>query len=344
LKSSTKWLWSAGVLAALVLVPEIGLRIAKFEYRSGVRFGFPDPQTMAFFKPDARLFWKLKTPAESGSFRGDTAGNSRGFPGPDPAIPKPADAYRALFLGDSCTFQGYPWLAAERMRALGIPEGKRAEAVSMAVPGYTSLQGRRAAEAYGLEVEPDVVFVFFGWNDHWAAYREIDSRKTLSPPGGGLARCAAVVLEHSRLAQAAAWFSTHVVHVERPLELPRVLPDEYRANLDAIRGLFAARSIPVVFVTAPTTFYTVGVPPKLVEDRFAASAEEAIRLHREYNAIVRAVAAGPGAILLDLEAECAASPELPTWFLNDGVHFSPAGREWIAGRIATLVRDRVVAK
>jgi lysophospholipase L1-like esterase len=343
-KSSTKWLWSAGALAVLLLVPEVALRIAGFEYRSGVRFGFPDPQTMASFKTDERLFWKLKTPAESGSARGDTAGNSRGFPGPDPAIPKPADAYRALFLGDSCTFQGYPWLAAERMRALAIPEGKRAESVSMAVPGYTSFQGRRAAEAYGLEVEPDVVFVFFGWNDHWAAYREIDSKKTLSPAHGALARCAAVVLERSRLAQAAAWLSTHVVHVERPLELPRVLPDEYRANLDAIREVFAPRKIPVVFLTAPTTFYRLGVPPKLVEDHFAASAEEAIRLHRAYNAIVREVAASSGAILLDLEAECDAAPELPSWFLKDGVHFSPAGREWIAGRIATLVRERVLAQ
>ncbi len=299
---------------------------------------------MTFFQPDERLFWKLKTPAESGSSRGDTAGNSRGFPGPDPEIPKPEGTYRALFLGDSCTFQGYPWLAAERMRALGIPAGKRAEAVSMAVPGYTSFQGRRAAEAYGPAFDPDVVFVFFGWNDHWAAYREIDSKKTLAPPRGALAKLAAGLLEHSRLAQGAAWVSTHVVHVERPMNLPRVPPDEYRENLTAIQALFAARGIPVVFVTAPTTFYRVGVPQKLVEDRFAASAEDAIRLHRAYNTIVRQVAASTRSLLLDLEADADAALELPTWFLKDGVHFSPAGREWIAGRIATLVRDRVPPK
>jgi lysophospholipase L1-like esterase len=338
-KRSQRWLLSAGVLVLAVIVPEVALRLAGFQYQAGVRFGYPDPTTMAYFEPDARLFWKLKTPADRAHARGDTAGNSRGFPGPDPEIPKPAGAYRALFLGDSCTFQGYPWIAAEDLRAQHLPKEKRAEAVSFAVPGYTSLQGRRAAEAYGLELDPDVVFVYFGWNDHWAAYGEIDSKKVASGP-----TAAASALERSRLVQATAWIAAKWLGGRKPLDLPRVLPDEYRENLEAIDAIFAPRGVPVVYLTAPTTFYRSGVPEKLLRDQFAKSAEDAIALHRRYNAIVREVASESKAFLLDLETECDASPELPRWFLKDGIHFSPEGRQWLAGRISAFLRDEVLPK
>jgi lysophospholipase L1-like esterase len=336
--TSKRWLLSAGVLALAVLVPEIALRLGGFEYRSGVQFGFPNPETMASFETDARLFWKLKIPPDPARARGDTAGNSRGFPGPDPAVPKPADAYRALFLGDSCTFQGYPWIAAERLRAEGVPKGKRAEAVSFAVPGYTSLQGLRAAESFGLEVDPDVVFVYFGWNDHWAAYGQIDSSKPIAEP-----KLSAALFERSRLAQATSWLAGKWLGGRKALDLPRVLPEEYRENLLGMRAIFAARGIPVVFLTAPTTFYSLGVPKKLVEDRFAKSEDSAIALHKQYNAIVREVAASSKSFLLDLESECDASPDLPRWFLKDGVHFSPDGRQWLAERITAFVRDRLLS-
>lgn len=339
MKPSKRWLLSAGVLVLALAVPELALRAAGFEYRSGVKFGYPDPQTMALFEPDARLFWKLKTPADRQHARGDTAGNSRGFPGPDPVIPKPAGAYRALFLGDSCTFQGYPWIVEADLRAQHVPAGKTAEAVSLAVPGYTSLQGRRAAEAYGLELDPDVVFVYFGWNDHWAAYGEIDSKKVAER-----ATAASSAFERSRLVQATAWIAAKWLGARKALDLPRVLPDEYRANLEAIDAIFAPRGVPVVYLTAPTTFYRSGVPEKLVHDRFAKSAEDAISLHKRYNAIVREVAAASKAFLLDLEAECDASPDLPRWFLQDGIHFSPEGRQWLGSRITAFLRDEVLPK
>jgi lysophospholipase L1-like esterase len=326
-----KWLLSAAVLVLAVLVPELLLRAFSFQYRSGVQFGYPDPERMAFFAPDDRLFWKLKPPADPAHVRADVDGNSHGFQGADPAIPKPAGTYRMLYLGDSCTFQGYPWRAAERMREVGIPAGRTAETVSLAIPGYTSLQGLRAAQDFGVELDPDVVFVYFGWNDHWAAYGTTDSKKVVA--------AGPRLLGESRLVQATAWL---LGKKRVPLEEPRVLPDEYRANLTAIAALFRERKVPVVFLTAPTTFYRLGVPQKLVDDRFAKSGDEAIRLHREYNAIAREVAAASGGRLLDLEKECEASADLETWFLKDGIHFSPAGRDWVADRIARFVRDDVL--
>ena len=338
MKPERKWLLSSAVLALAVLVPELLLRASGFEYRSGVQFGFPDPQRMAFFDSDPRLFWKLKPAEDPEHARPDVSGNSRGFQGKDPAIPKPPETYRMLFLGDSCTFQGYPWRAAERLRDLKIPEGRVAETVSLAIPGYSSLQGLRAAEDYGRELEPDVVFVFFGWNDHWAAYGRTDSQRIPQSPGG----LSAALFEHSRLVQGVAWLAGRMRGPARPLDAPRVLPNEYRGNLEAIAALFAARKVPVVFLTAPTTFYKLGVPQKLVDDQFAKSGEEAIRLHREYNAITREVAESSGARLLDLEKEMGLAPELESWFLKDGVHFSPEGRQWVAERVARFVREDVL--
>ena len=325
-----KWLLFAAVLVASLVVPELLLRAFGFDYRSGVQFGFPDPSRMAFFASDPRLFWKLKPAADPTHVRPDVDGNSHGFQGADPAIPKPAATYRMLYLGDSCTFGGYPWRAADRMRDLKIPADRTAETVSLAIPGYTSLQGLRAAQDYGLELDPDVVFVYFGWNDHWAAYGSTDSKKVAPSPRP---------FESLRLVQATTWL---LGRKRPPLDEPRVLPEEYRENLAAIAALFSARKIPVVFITAPTTFYTLGVPEKLVEDKFAKSGDEAIRLHREYNTIVREVAGKSGARLLDLETECDAAPDLAAWFMKDGIHFSPAGRDWLADRIARFVRDDVL--
>ena len=338
MSSARKWLLSAAVLVLAVVVPELMLRAAGFTFRSGIQFGYPDPERMAFFRSDPRLFWKLNPAADPARVRADVDGNSRGFQGPDPEIPKPPGTYRALFLGDSCTFQGFPWRAAERMRDQKIPEDRSAEAVSLAIPGYSSLQGLRAAEDYGRDLEPDVVFVFFGWNDHWAAYGRIDSQKDLRTEN----RFAAAMFESSRLLQGVAWLASRARGSAQPLDVPRVLPNEYRENLSAIAALFAARRVPVVFLTAPTTFYELGVPQVHVDKGFAKSGEDAIRLHREYNAIVREVAESSGARLLDLEKEMGLAPELESWFLKDGIHFSPAGRQWVAERIAQFVSEDVL--
>jgi lysophospholipase L1-like esterase len=53
----------------------------------------------------------------------------------------------------------------------------------------------------------------------------------------------------------------------------------------------------------------------------------------------------PGGYLPDLaRTSSRKNSELPQWFAMDGIHFRPAGREWIAGRIAEFLRDDVLAK
>ncbi len=79
-------------------------------------------------------------------------------------IPKPPGRARVLFLGDSCTQQGYPRLVELYLTI--ADEDRSFEAVTLAVAGYSPYQGRVLAETYGVQMQPDFVVVYFGWNDH----------------------------------------------------------------------------------------------------------------------------------------------------------------------------------
>lgn len=325
--SLAKFGLGALVLVLAVLVPELALRIAGWKREPGIQFGFPRPSGFAAFETDPELFWKLAPRERASGFQ--TPGNSLGFPGDEVATPKPAGTFRLLFLGDSCTYFGFPRrveaLLDERDPALG------AEAVVLAIPGYTSHQGRVVAERHGVHLEGDLAFVFYGWNDHWRAYGAVDSRRAQhAGAGGGFAR----LVDASRLVQAARAL---VGRGAEPLDEPRVPPDEYRANLREIVGLFRARGVEVALITAPTSFDRLGVPPGLVELGFARDGETALELHRRYVAITREVAAETGAALIDLAAEAEAREDVGELFGADGIHFSEAGERWVAERVAQHV-------
>ncbi len=79
--------------------------------------------------------------------------------------------------------------------------------------------------------------------------------------------------------------------MNEPLEQVRVPADQYRNNLAGIYDVLNAAGIPVVFLTAPTSHYRDGVPDYLVDQDFARDRDSVKRLHRQYNDIVRQVAA-----------------------------------------------------
>jgi hypothetical protein len=99
----------------------------------------------------------------------------------------------------------------------------------------------------------------------------------------------------------------------------------------------------VVFITAPTSQYRLGVPDYLENQGFVPNKAAATTLHRQYNEIVRDVATGDGVFLLDLEAETAALPAegLGQLFMKDGIHFTDKGLETVAIRIARFAREEL---
>jgi lysophospholipase L1-like esterase len=270
----------------LLPLSEAGLRARGFAYPGPQQFSFPNAFQMKQFTPDPALFWRLPPAA---------GGNSLGFPGPEPARPKPTGITRILFIGDSLMAQGYPLDAAAALNGQGLA----VEGVLLALDGYSSHQGRAAVERFAPALDGDLAVVSFGWNDLAPAYGEPDGRKTLwgQPP----------LYDELRILQSLQLVGDAAAGANRPLAEPRVAPAEFTANLRAIADL---AGVPVVFVTQPG------------EHAYNALTQDGAR------------DAGAGLLDLSTEW-AALPPEVQAaLFLPDGVHFSPAGRAAAAERLA----------
>jgi lysophospholipase L1-like esterase len=319
--------WAGGLglaLCAVSLVPwaEVGLRIAGFRFDDAgvIVFGGELPPDTIRARRDAELFWTLP-PGRDGV-------NAHGFLTREFVIPKPADTYRIVFLGDSCTQQGFPALVE---RSLAERAGNpRYESVNLGIAGYSSYQGRVVADRWARQLEPDVGVVFFGWNDHWLAWGFTDAERARLRN-----RLVADLLGRSRLFQGLV----QLKRIEPAAPTPgrtRVSRQEYRANLEAIGEAIERAGGRALLVTAPSAHEQRGVPEQLVDDGLAESASAVIERHRAYNETVREVARERGFELLDLAQE-APKRVVPT-FLKDGIHFTPLGLRWVAAQIA----DRVI--
>jgi lysophospholipase L1-like esterase len=277
--------------------------------------------------------------------------NSWGCLGPEPAAPKPAGVTRILCLGDSCTagdllprFEDtYPSQLSTELRRLS-PD-RETEVINAAVGGYSSFQGRLWLERELLDLEPDVLVVYFGWNDHWPA-RAGGSDEELS---GSLHERLRAWLAWSKVVQLAIRtyhmaFGRRVVPAGegaptavsgRP---PRVSRTDYRANLLRMAEVMAERGGKSVFVTAPNYLALTDAPQEVFADR--ATAEAVVRVHESYCNVARKAAADAEAFLVDAARafEQEAAPDKLFWRPEpsaplDFIHLSPLGYH----RLATLV-------
>lgn len=312
------------ILNLFMVVPELALRVVGFQHESGVQFGYPRPTDCKKFVVDKDLFWKF-SPADEDI-------NAAGFMERE-FRPKQPGVFRAVFLGDSCTNQGYPAIAEEILNGQATA-GRRYECLNLAIAGYSSYQGSIVAEKYAQHLAPDIVFVYFGWNDHWLAFGKPDAEKVLSEDyfPSPLVR----LIRQVRLVQVLQRYCSF--RTTKPLSVPRVSKQEYRRNLDRIVDMFAGRGIPVVMLTAPTTFYQWNVPGFLLKRQQIQSREQALEFHSAYNDIVRTVAQERGQHLIDLAGELNGGDSLETIFKADGIHFTPDGLKLVAERVSSVVR------
>lgn len=330
------------VINLVVVVPELTLRAVDFRYAPGIRGGYQRIDVggghITRLIPDEKLFWKV-SPA-------DVKVNALGFPYKEVAIPKPAHTYRIVFLGDSCTQQGYPDFAEVFLNGTKSQGDVHFESVSLALSGYSSHQGRVMAEEYGRRLEPDLGVVYFGWNDHWLAHGAIDANKKVHVPGTRWERTMDGMIQASRLLQGVNKMAVTLrgTRVDDFLNEVQVPPAQYRDNLLKIKAVFDDRGVPVVFITAPTAHYRLGVPDYLVENRFIVGKSESIALHKQYNQIVREVARDTGAHLLDLESEFSERSDLAQIFTSDGIHFQEEGLALVASRLTQFVRQNVLSR
>ena len=263
------------------------------------------------FQSDAALFWKL--PARSS--QADQAIKAIHPDQPAPARQAPR---RILVLGDSCSrlsIHALPYSAQleERLWSDGF------EVLNASVPGYTTYQGLVWLRTQLLELKPDIVVVYFGWNDHWRATGMTD-REYAASRGAGKLR----LLELGR---------------RRPAEPPvRVPLAEYEANLEAIIAEVQAIGARVVLVAAPHRI-TAEAAQRLVQTRYILPGENPTELHGEYLKVLRSFAGRPGVAVLSADHLMTVMESDQPLLMRDGIHLTDEAHAILAAALAALVRD-----
>lgn len=288
---------------------------------------------------DPFLLWRF----QPGSLFNGRKINRMGFREREIEPTKQPDTRRVICLGDSVTAQGRPGYAEllNRLLTSQPPTIQRWEAFNMAVYGYSSAQGLRLFQQTKNQLRPDIVTLYFGWNDHWLnATTDYQQMAVEMRPFSGQLLDA---LRGKRFFQLAAWLTDreghirpdgnlgrhHLVHSsEKPhndwwiTSVLRVPPQEYHDILLRLaREIRAANAVPVL-ITAPRRHLS----GTLVEKHHAHSVEEAEQLHDKYVAITRTVALEAHAELLDLAASMAGH-DCDAFFRPDGIHFDYCEQE-----------------
>ena len=302
----------AATVALLAAAAELTLRLAGFSYvlyPEEIEFGRPEPILLKTgFVEDDDLFWVTRDYRE----KLERLRRER------PAI---------IFLGDSCTdFGRYD---EELARRVAERRGATLSYGNLGVAGWSSYQGRRQLERDVSPLDPRVVTLYFGWNDHWIGFGIEDKN---------VARVKAVFSSRwSRLRLVQLATRAVVALGTRHTDYPnRVSLDDFRDNLRAMVRHARSRGIRPVLITAASA-HVAGEEPAHLTERWLRDLSELVPLHRSYVAAVREVAASEDADLCDPEAELKALPrgELEPLFRDDGIHLTAEGDR----RLAEILYD-----
>ena len=298
-----------GVVAALA-VSETVLRACHFRFQAipEVQFGWPEPSVIQHdFESDPEVLWVPR------DYRARLAR---------------AATAEILFLGDSCVaFSTYPAIVLGRLAT----QGHAWSSEVLAVPGWSSEQGRAQMQRDVSRLHPRVVTVEFGWNDHWDALGPPDAETH----SGWLIRWAA---DHVRVYQAYRKAVLGVQRMREPDGPRRVGLDRYPENLRAIVDMGTRLGARVVLVTAPAN-HQPGAEPEYLRPRHLRHLERLVPLHRAYVSVTREVAATTGATVCDVaDAFARMTPTIRRrLFRADGIHFSAAGDRVVGELVARCI-------
>lgn len=303
---------SLGTVVFFLGVVEIGLRLSGFSYvlyPEEIEFGAPDPVVLKTgFLEDDDVFWVTKDyPEKLERLRRER-----------PSV---------IFMGDSCTHFGTYDRELDRLvtqRSMAQGSGSALRYGNLGVPGWTSYQGLRQMERDVVGLAPEVVTIYYGWNDHWIGFGLEDKnirriKRIFSSGWSGL-----------RLVQLAT--RALVAAGTRETEWPnRVSLEDYRSNLREMTTLASAAGIRPLLLTAPTSIRE-GAEPDYLAGRWLEELSDLVPLHRSYVEVVRQVASEEGAPLCDLDRRFAElpRPEIEASFMADGIHLTEEGSRRVA--------------
>ncbi len=298
-------------------------RVLKYNNRDGI----------IRFKKDPLQFW---VPVRS--FENTTS------------LEKPKGIKRIATLGDSCT-QGcadedqwtwalpfaYPDFLQDLLKTK--MKNQSVEVLNAGVGSYTSFQGLRRLEHAVLKYHPDILTIYFGWNDHWLARQEDKNIRPLSGPQVIFLN----IMEKSSFFQWMHYLIDRMTQNtledslrEKFTPTWRVGLPDYEKNLNAMIDLAQEHQILVILITAPHDFKN-WEPLNI----FPFPKETLLEVHQAYNDVVRVTAKRRGVYLLDLEKIIQQQPS-DKLMSRDGMHLTSEGCHFVAETLARKLLDEKI--
>jgi len=343
-----KVVFSLAPAVALVVLAEGAARfwvgfVASREERLAYALPSDDPKACKY-APHPYTCYSL----EPGRQRDGANHNSRGFRGPEFAVPKPLGVFRIAILGGSTTYCEFigddnATFPARAQQTLHHDYGRtEVEVVNAGVPGFNSWESSIDFQMRVLDADPDLTVVFFGVNDVHARLVDPESykadgtgrRRIWSEPWEVRVMRASMLLRFVGV-QIGVWkppgvenytVADSAFHRNRDAgpEMMEILaanpPTYYRRNVENIIAVAKARGIGVVLVTWP---YSEEIKDYVSLPHYQKGVAE-------LNAVIREIAAAEHLPLFDLAAK------MPTdrKYWRDGRHVNALGAElegrWLA--------------
>jgi lysophospholipase L1-like esterase len=279
--------------------------------------------------------------------------NSAGFRGPE-FLPKRPEVFRILTLGDSCTFGLAP---PEYAHYIKLPYGRllermvevkhgsgRLEVLNAGSPGYNSYQGLMLLRTNLGHLDPDLITVRFGWNDHLMSATSTTStafREPMNPIPRALRNAilrSAIYQFSQRLRKQWTLRTQSRPKFSRPLVWqPAMTISDYKYALRKIAELARHRGARIWFLTAPQAFHDAegiqryeALPPGAIArglldlnrvPTFARMGE----IHESYVRATREIAEALEVPLVDMAALYEQSNNTELFSIEDGLHPGPHG-------------------
>ncbi len=292
------------------------------------------------FEGDPLLLWRLRPNLDHAVWDFTVLStNAQHYRSDYPIGRKAPGAIRIVCLGDSVTF-GYrvpvvwpdkpddynrewlpfPMLLEKQLR--GANPGRRIEAITMAVPGYTSHQGlawlRRDIDA----LQPDLLIVSFGWND--VSFSDAPDREAIRTDWYVVAT--RWLIDHSQaFAHATRWLRARSSSTQGPAPrpVPRVSDTEFVSNMRSITSLARGHGAKVLVMAAPYRDLQTNPPEARLMTHYRDSLRNAIQQDHV-----------PFLVILELTE--AAHPSNEGWF-GELIHPNHMGHRLIASELLKSV-------
>lgn len=314
-KIFTAALFFTSIFASLAL-SEAVLRWTGFEYRlfpARVEFGWPDPVVLKDqFTVDKELLW---VPQKYGEI---VAGLRDSRP-------------KIVFMGDSCTAWGnYSRLFESIINQAHA--GNNFSFVNAGVGGWTSHQGLEQLKRDIVPMRPEIITIYYGWNDHWLSFGVAD--KDIGAFNAD--RSLALNFDDLRLVQLFSYFAIKLYGKSADAGRPRrVSEEDFKANIRAMVQTAREHGIVPVLLTAPSS-HTVGQEPAYLAERWLADLGELVPIHSRYAELVREVAREEQVLLVDLLDMFYRYPSedlKKKYFVEDGIHLTSEGCWELANKL-----------